>query len=52
MDQFAYAVAVSGTTFVVGVRGDSSSAIGVNGDPDDNGARGSGAAYAFIESGP
>ena len=40
-------VAVSGSTFVVAAENESSSATGVNGDPDNNDAGGSGAAYVF-----
>ncbi len=50
-DQFGYSVAVSGDTVVVGARGESSAAIGVDGNPIDNTAPFSGAAYVFVRSG-
>ncbi|MDB6131952.1 MAG: Integrin alpha beta-propellor repeat protein, partial [Verrucomicrobiales bacterium] len=52
-DQFGQSVAVSGDTVVAGAGRESSKAIGVNGDQDDNSASasGSGAAYVFVRSG-
>ncbi|MEI6784777.1 MAG: FG-GAP repeat protein, partial [Verrucomicrobiota bacterium] len=50
-DYFGSSVAVSGDTVVVGADGESSSAIGVNGDQSDNSAPSSGAAYVFVRSG-
>ena len=47
-DKFGTAVAVSGTTLVVGAPGESSSGTGTSGDPLDNSAAGSGAAYVFV----
>ena len=46
--QFGHAVAISGGTVVVGARYDSSDARGVNGDPLNNNAEESGAAYVFV----
>ncbi|WP_051284422.1 beta strand repeat-containing protein [Desulforegula conservatrix] len=50
-DSFGYSVSVSGDTLVVGACGEASSATGVNGDPSDNSASGSGAVYVFTRSG-
>ena len=50
-DSFAYSVAVSGDTMVVGAPNESSSATGVNGNQSDNGAPSSGAAYVFVRNG-
>jgi hypothetical protein len=50
-DFFGISVAVSGNTVVVGAYGESSSAVGVNGDQDDNSAFGAGAAYVFVRNG-
>ena len=50
-DDFGGAVAISGNTVVVGAMGEGSSATGVDGNPSDNSAPGSGAAYVFIRSG-
>lgn len=47
MDQFGYAVAADGGTLVVGAPQEASSATGVGGDPDDDGAGFSGATYLF-----
>lgn len=47
-DWFGYSVAVSGDSAVVGANREDSSAMGVNGDQDDNGAADSGAAYVFL----
>ena len=49
--QFGHAVAISGETVVVGARYDSSDASGINGDPLNNNAEDSGAAYVFVRSG-
>jgi hypothetical protein len=46
-DQFGWSVAISGDTIVVGAADEASSATGVDGDADDDGAPGSGAAYVF-----
>ena len=50
-DQFGHSVAISGDTLVVGARGESSDATGVNGDPTNDNSGGSGAAYVFKRSG-
>jgi hypothetical protein len=50
-DQFGYSVAVSGDTVVVGAPGEDSNATGVNGNPADDSAFASGAAYVFVRSG-
>ena len=50
-DYFGYSVAVSNDTIVVGAYDESSAATGVNGDQNNNGASGSGAAYVFVRSG-
>jgi hypothetical protein len=50
-DAFGISVAVSGDSIVVGAVGEDSSATGVDGDQDDNGAVSSGAAYVFARSG-
>ena len=50
-DYFAYSVAVSGDTVVVGAYREDSSATGVNGLQANNLARDSGAAYVFTRSG-
>ena len=50
-DQFGYSVAVSNDTIVVGARGESSAATGVNGDQNDNSASNAGAAYVFVRNG-
>ena len=46
-DFFGNSVAVSGETIVVGALGESSNAIGVNGDQNNNNAGNSGAGYVF-----
>ncbi len=51
LDQFGYAVAISGDTAVVGAPFESSNATGVNGNQANNGAAESGAAYVFTRSG-
>ncbi|MCR9145099.1 MAG: FG-GAP repeat protein [bacterium] len=50
-DSFGGALAISGDTIVVGAVGESSSATGVNGNQNDNGAGGSGAVYVFRYTG-
>ena len=50
-DFFAYSVAVSGATVVIGAPRESSNATGVNGDPNNDDAAWSGAAYVFVRSG-
>lgn len=50
-DQFAWSLALDGDTLVVGARGEWSDATGVNGDPNNNNAPGSGAAYVFRRTG-
>ena len=50
-DHFGASVAISGDTIVVGAPGEDSNAIGVNGDPSDNTAGESGAAYVFVRQG-
>jgi hypothetical protein len=50
-DHFAWSVAVSGDTAVVGAWLEASNATGVNGDQSDNSARGAGAAYVFVRNG-
>ena len=51
MDQFGHSVSVCGDTIVVGARGESSMAAGVNGNQGDNSASGAGAAYVFVRDG-
>ena len=48
---FGYSVAVSGDTIVVGGPGEMSLGTGVNGNQDNFGAQGSGAAYVFVRNG-
>jgi hypothetical protein len=50
-DLFGRSVAILGDTVAVGARNESSGAIGVNGNQDDNGASGAGAAYVFTRAG-
>jgi FG-GAP repeat len=50
-DFFGGSIAVSGDTVVVGAAGESSNAVGVNGNQADNSAIISGAAYVFVRSG-
>lgn len=50
-DLFGASVAVSGDTVIVGARDEDSSATGVNGDQNNNGAGDSGAAYVFVRNG-
>ena len=50
-DNFGISVSVSGDMVVVGADNEDSSATGVNGDGNDNGASDSGAAYVFVRNG-
>ncbi len=50
-DGFGWAVAVSGDTVVVAAYNEDSNATGVNGDPANNSATESGAAYIFVRNG-
>ncbi|HEY1011917.1 MAG TPA: integrin [Herpetosiphonaceae bacterium] len=50
-DNFGHAVALDGTTVIVGAYGEDSAATGVNGDQTDNSAPTAGAAYVFTQSG-
>ena len=50
-DRFGYAVAASGDTAVIGAYNEASNASGVDGNPMNNDAPGSGAAYVFVRSG-
>ena len=50
-DNFGYSVAISGDTVVVGAFREDSSATGVDGDQNNEGATDSGAAYVFTRSG-
>jgi hypothetical protein len=50
-DDFGGSVAISGDTLVVGATGEDSIATGINGNQNDNTARGAGAAYLFTRSG-
>ena len=47
-DEFGSTVAVAGDTVVIGATGESSSAVTVNGDADNNDASKAGAAYVFV----
>jgi Concanavalin A-like lectin/glucanases superfamily/FG-GAP repeat/Secretion system C-terminal sorting domain len=49
-DNFGYSVAISGETVVVGARGESSNATGINGNESDNSATNAGAAYIFVRN--
>lgn len=49
--RFGTAVSISGDTILVGAAGDSSNATGANGDQNNLGAPGSGAAYVFTRTG-
>jgi hypothetical protein len=51
LDNFGQSVAVSGDLVVVGARGESSGAAGVNGNQNDNSKSSAGAAYVFTRSG-
>ena len=46
-DQFGFSVAISDESLFVGAPGESSGAVGLNGNQDDNGTVGSGAIYIF-----
>jgi hypothetical protein len=52
-DQFGYSIALSGdgNTMVAGAIGEDSDATGINGDQNNEGAQGSGAAYVFTRRG-
>lgn len=50
-DFFGNSVAISGDTIVVGAYLESSNAVDVNGNQNNNSANGSGAAYLFVRSG-
>jgi hypothetical protein len=50
-DLFGGSVGVSGDTIVVGASGEGSNATGVNGNPNNNSAFNSGAAYVFVRRG-
>ncbi|MFT4710381.1 MAG: hypothetical protein ACI8Q9_001509 [Planctomycetota bacterium] len=50
-DRFGYSVAISGDTMVVGAYLEDSSAVAVGGNPADNSAVDSGAAYVYVRSG-
>lgn len=50
-DQFGWSVAVDADTVVVGALREDSNATGVNGDPNNNDAFHSGAAYVFVRNG-
>lgn len=47
-DCFGQAVAISGDTIIIGATGESSKAVLINGDGDNNEALSSGAAYVFV----
>ncbi len=50
-DGFGYSVALSGDTLAVGAYFEASSAVGVDGDQNNNGAVRAGAVYVFMRSG-
>jgi len=50
-NQFGFSVGVSGDTVVVGAVHDNSNATGVNGDPANQSAANSGAAYVYVRNG-
>jgi hypothetical protein len=50
-DVFGWSVAISGDTVVIGAFGEDSSGTGVNGNQNDEGINGAGAAYVFVRSG-
>lgn len=50
-DRFGQGVAIDGETIVVGANGEDSDSSGVNGDPNNNFASNSGAAYVFVRDG-
>lgn len=49
-DSFGFSASLSGDTLVMGAFGDDSSSAFINGDPTDNGAPMSGAAYVFVRT--
>lgn len=51
IDNYAYSLAVSGNTIVVGAYLEDSNATGVNGNQADNSASDSGAAYVYVRNG-
>ncbi|MBL8695050.1 MAG: FG-GAP repeat protein [Planctomycetes bacterium] len=51
LDQFGYAVDISGDTAIVGAYLEDSNATGINGNQSDNGALDAGAAYVFVRVG-
>lgn len=51
MDLFGNSVAIDGGTVVVAARNEDGGSMGVGGDPSDNSATNSGAAYVFVRSG-
>jgi hypothetical protein len=50
-DIFGFNVSVSGDTLAIGAHGESSAALGVNGDQSDDSAGDAGAVYVFVRSG-
>lgn len=50
-DNFGWSVAISGDTVVVGARGESSNATGINGNQTDDSMLNAGAAYVFVRDG-
>ena len=50
-DQFGFSVAVSGDLVAVGAIGESSAAVGINGDQSDNSAASSGAVNVYVRDG-
>ena len=50
-DGFGVSVAASGDTIVIGAPYEASSAVGINGNQNDNSAPNSGAAYVFVRNG-
>ena len=51
LDSFGCSVALDSETLIIGADGEDSSALGVNGDQNNNDGWGSGAAYVFTRSG-
>ena len=51
LDEFGYAISISGDTLVVGAFSEDSSASGINGNQADDSANGAGAAYVFVRKG-
>ena len=49
-DRFGFSVALAGDTLAVGVSGEASAAIGIDGNQTDNNAAGSGAVYVFTRT--